>query len=122
MWERYIENLGTPPRRHTEVMYWCCKGSCDAVLEKRYRRMFPDCNDVWEDIPDLKMPIVFIRWVMAVLNELQGEHTYADQAFDANKELLLSVFPYVCRDLTSEECDRVQGLSMLPSYLGEVGY
>lgn len=121
-WEKHQESDASPVKRHTEAMYWCCKGNCDTALQHLYRRRHPNCLDVWEDIPDLMMPIVFIRWVMSVFNELRDGHTYSDEAFDANKELLLNIFPYACRDLTSEELDRVRGLTMIPSYLGGLGY
>ena len=76
-WTRYSEDTERP-HRHTEHTYWCCKGQCDAVLESRYRQRSPGFVYAWEDIPDLKIPIVFIRWVMVpTFNELRAGETYS---------------------------------------------
>lgn len=121
-WRRYVDEGSADHRKHIEATYWCCKGNCDAALKHTFRQQLPHCVDVWEDIPDLMIPTVFIRWAMAMLNQLRDGYTYSDQAFEANKELLLNIYPYVCRHLTSQEQERIDGLTMIPSYLGGFGY
>jgi hypothetical protein len=115
-----LSNEGESRREHTEHVYWCCKGRCDDVLRVRYRR--ENIIDGWEDIPDLLIPIIYIRWVMTVLNEFHGGMTYSVDALENTKKLLLSIFPLVCRDMTEGERTRIEHLSMVPHYLGGLGY
>ena len=78
--------------------------------------------DGWEDIPDVAIPLVFARWMMTPLNELNSGDTYSPQAFENLKEFILSVYPFVARDATQEEQERIQGLTSIPTYLGGLGY
>jgi hypothetical protein len=105
---------------HTEFLYWCCKGRCDRVLRKPYRR--EAFIDGWEDITDLIIPVVYIRWIMATLNKMQSGDTYSMEAFKNNKELLLCLFPRISRHLTQDEDERMNRLQMIPHYLGGLGY
>lgn len=107
-------------KEHTERFYWCCKGGCDEALRQRYRR--PELVDGWNDIPDLAIPVGYIRWVMAVLNGLHdGSSTYSPEAFENVKTLLLNLFPLVSRNLTADEKRRQKELMMLPDHLGGFG-
>lgn len=119
IWSR-IKSLEAPDKEHTEHVYWCCKGACDTALKGRYSQ--DHLIDGWEDIPDLIIPLTYIRWVMAMLNELHAGCTYSDSAHENYKELLLNLFPLVARDLTEGEQSRIQDLSALPSYVGGWGY
>jgi len=107
-------------KEHTEHLYWCCKGKCDKALKSRYYRK--GLVDGWEDIPDLIIPVVYIRWIMGTLNELHCGATYSDEAFDKSKEFLLNMFPLVSRDSTNVEIDRFKSVATIPSYLGGFGY
>jgi len=109
-----------PNKPHTEHVYWCCKGTCDKVLQRQY--WGKGLIDGWEDIPDLIIPIVFIRWVMVMLNELHGGMTYSKEALANSKQLLLNLFPLVSRHMTDDEKERVKELTMIPNYLGGLGY
>lgn len=62
--------------------------------------------DGWEDISDVMMPTVFIKWVMSIMNELRSGTLYSDEAFGELKTFLLNVYPFACRHLTEKE--RVQ--------------
>jgi restriction endonuclease len=106
-----------PPRKeHTQHVYWCCKGRCDKALLEGYMRK--GLIDGWEDIPDLLMPIAYIRWVMAMFNKFHEGVTYSTDALANSKKLLLNLFPLVCRDMTEEEKERFNSLAMIPDYLG----
>ncbi len=118
-WTTMPEN-GKLNNAHTEHLYWCCKGNCDVVLGAHYRQR--GLTDGWEDIPDLIIPTVYIRWVMVTLNQLQGGVTFSKEAFARSKQLLVNLFPLVSRHLTAEEKDRVKHLTMIPHYLGGLGY
>jgi restriction endonuclease len=109
-----------PRREHTEHVYWCCKGRCDSALEAHYGRQ--DLTDGWEDIPDLLMPIAYIRWVMTMFNEFHRGMTYSADALANSKKLLLNLFPLICRDMTEEENERINRLAMIPPYLAGWGY
>ncbi len=78
--------------------------------------------DGWEDIPDVAIPIVFSMWIMTPLNELYGGVTYSSEAFDKPKEFILSVYPYIARNATQSETERIKSLSMIPAFLGGLGY
>ena len=104
----------------TEEFYWCCKGSCDRLLASK--RQNPDLFDRWEDIPDVAIPLIFARWMMSPLNELRNGKQYSDQAFENLKEFILNVYPFVARDATEEENERIKSLTMIPAALGGLGY
>jgi hypothetical protein len=107
-------------KERTEFLYWCCKGPCDKVLQQRYYRK--GIIDGWEDIADLIIPVTYIRWVMVMLNRLHGGMTCSDEAFKNVKTLLLNLFPLVSRDMRAKEKERIDGLSVIPSYLGGWGF
>jgi hypothetical protein len=109
-----------PSKEHIEHVYWCCKGLCDHILQARYGSK--DLIDGWEDIPDLLIPIAYIRCVMTTLNELHRGLTYSPGAFEHLKELLLNLFPLVCRYMTEEEEERIKSLAIVPHYFGGWGY
>lgn len=107
-------------KEQTEHIYWCCKDHCDKTLERHYWR--ENLSDGWEDIPDLIIPMVYIRWIMTTLNDLHGGAIYSEEAFESSKELLLNLFPRVCRHLTHEERERIRILTMIPHHFGGLGY
>jgi len=109
-----------PHQTHTEHLYWCCKGACDKALQARHRPK--GLTDGWEDIPDLIIPIMYIRWVMVMLNELHGGMTYSKDAFANSKQLLLNLFPLVSRHMTDADKERVKQLTIIPNYLGGLDY
>lgn len=107
-------------KKHTETIYWCCKGACDQNLGTTQRGR--GLIDGWEDIPDVAMPLVFAKWIMVVLNEFQRGDTYSPAAFEQLKEFILSVYPYIARHPTQEETERVKDLMQIPSVFGGLGY
>ena len=78
--------------------------------------------DGWEDIPDVAIPIMYAKWVMSTMNELERGDTYSAPAFDQLKEFILSIYPYVARNPTTEELERTKNLMQIPSFLGGLGY
>lgn len=107
-------------RQRTEHLYWCCKGNCDEVLQKHFRQ--DGLNDGWEDIPDLIIPMTFIRWILVSFNEFHRGMTYSDDALKNAKDLMLNIFPLVSREMTEEEKDRIKKLMTFPSVFGGWGY
>lgn len=107
---------------HFKHIFWTCRGNCDRALSKYIRANTAGLTDGWEDIGDVMMPTVFIKWVISILNEMKGGTIYSDEAFNQLKQFLLNVYPFACRHLTDKEKERVQSLMMIPSYLGGLGY
>ncbi|WP_114011594.1 restriction endonuclease [Cohaesibacter intestini] len=103
-----------------ESIHWTCRGHCDHVLRNQKQEL--GLIDGWEDIADVMMPTVFVKWIISILNEQRAGVTYSDEAFDAMKHFLLVVFPYVSRHLSDQEKERIQSLTQIPSYLGGMGY
>lgn len=121
LWHKIREDWDAEKKRY-EYVYWTCRGHCDDALSHRVRSIRKDVIDGWEDISDVMMPTIYIKWVMSTFNELRSGVEYSDEAFENIKTFLLNVYPYVCRHLTEKEQERVQSLSMIPAYLGGLGY
>lgn len=99
--------------------YCCCRGKCDKELIAE--RSGSDYHDKWDDLHDRRIPVYFIRVVMSLLNELQNGDSFSEESFEEEKRVILELFPYVARDMTKKELERVQELGMLPAYLGGLG-
>ena len=104
-----------------EEILWCCKGNCDRRLE---RRMFEQgLIGGWEDIADLAIPTLYIRFFVGMLNETKrGDRAWSDGAFDKGRTFLLKMFPHVARHLTESEKERVSRLANIPRQLGGLDY
>jgi hypothetical protein len=107
------------PQVEFEHLYWCCKGACDRELRATYRA--DGIVDAWYDIPDLKIPLEFIRLVVTSLNRMHAKRMYSDRAFENLKQLMLNVFPHICRSHTHAENDRIGRLMMIPAVFGGLG-
>lgn len=106
-------------KKHTEEIYWCCKGHCDQKLGRAMNGK--GLIDGWEDIPDVAIPVIYARWIMSVMNELESGETYSPQAFDQLKEFVLCMYPYIARNPTPKESERIKDLMQLPAFLGGLG-
>ncbi|MEG4315263.1 restriction endonuclease [Pseudomonas sp. FIP_A4] len=119
-WEKFRDNEAGQRERHVKHFYWCCRGECDRELKGKYGEA--GYVDGWEDIHDLRIPTIYIRWVVGLLNHLYGGYRYSSEAFEAQKEMLLQLFPNVARNLTMGEVERINDLGAIPSFLGGLGY
>jgi hypothetical protein len=115
IWSSYKEET-----KQTEHFYWCCQGQCDRTLQARYRRK--GIIDGWDDIPDIIIPIAYVRWVTVTLNQLHRGDQWSKEAFENMKTFLLNLFPLVARDMTDAERKRISDLGVIPHYLGGWGY
>jgi len=105
--------------RRVEKVYWCCKGGCDRVLtDKHYRK---GLVDGWEDIPDIIAPVGYLRWFIAIINELHSSRSYSPAALERSKTFLINLFPLVAREMTAAEKDRIGSLGVIPAALGGWG-
>ena len=118
-WQRLILDAPQSQRR-VEDVYWCCKGNCDQLLKQRFSNDHSGYHavDTWEDIPDIRIPIIFIRWVMATFNELRAGVSYDDSAFENYKQFILTLFPYVSRNMTAMEREKIATIQSIPEFLG----
>lgn len=118
VWQKMGEYISDEPRRIEEI-HWTCRGRCDDIIQQKYRSR--DLIESWEDIDDVSIPAVFVKWLMGILNRLHSGEEYSEQAHDAQKVFLLSVFPYISRHLTEKEQERLKDLMEIPSVLGGMG-
>ena len=104
-------------KRYYEKIYCCCKGNCDEKLLNKYSKK--EYIDSWKDFEDLKNPTEFIRYLMSIINNLQkGDVCYTDEAFESLKEILLNIYPFVSRELTPKEEQKINQLVDLPKIFG----
>jgi hypothetical protein len=120
LWQRIRKDDDKEPK-YFEYVFWTCRGRCDDILIKYVESKKCNLIDGWEDIADVMMPIIFIRWIMGIMNEQRAGVIYSDEAFDSLKEFCLQIFPYVSRNLTVKEKERVKSLEMIPVYFGGLG-
>lgn len=121
LWQRKRTDYKNEPE-YFEHIFWTCRGNCDRALSQYIQSKNPSLTDGWEDVGDVMMPTVFIKWTISILNELHSGTIYSNEAFNQLKEFLLNVYPFACRHLTDKERGRVQSLMMIPSFLGGLGY
>lgn len=121
LWQYKRKDYKVDPEHYQKIV-WTCRGHCDKAISQHIRSENENLIDGWEDIADVMMPTIFIKWVMSSLNQLQGEVIYSDEAFASLKKFLLNVFPHVARHLTDQEKESIRSLSMMPAFLGGLGY
>lgn len=104
------------PNRVVDV-YFSCKGSCDKALEDKYHKRFGAITK-WQDLTDLLVPIQYLKWIMATLNEIQYKKLdYSEEAFSKTKEIILALSQVVMREMTEKELDRMRALAEIPDWL-----
>lgn len=96
----------------TEIVdvYWCCKGNCDRALSNSRKRR--GTVDGWKDISDIAIPTVYLKWILATFNELRSGIVYKDETSKKFRDFMYSLFPYISRELTESEKERVKNLMM----------
>ena len=105
--------------RYVDV-YWACIGECDREMEAAFekRGFFTS----WEGIEDLMIPLVFIQWVITIMNSLRsGFIVFSDEAYRKFIGLTFAVAQLVVRETSHEEEDRIQSLRQIPEILGGLG-
>lgn len=97
-------------------IYFACKGRCDDILDSYYSTQGFITD--WKDVSDLKIPVEYMRWIMAYMNNLrEGTMEFEDLAFEKVKSAIMSIGQYVMRDLADDEWQREETLNMLPEWL-----
>lgn len=121
IWQKIRSDYESEPE-HIEFVFWTCRGHCDDVLRHYIHDKHPKVIDGWEDISDVMMPTIFIKWVMSIMNKQRRGTLYSDEAFQELKQFLLQIFPYVARHLTTKEKSRIDSLGMIPAFMGGLDY
>jgi hypothetical protein len=114
-WQRMSNGYKNEPE-HIEYIFWVCKGHCDKQLSSEIQSKQKNLVDGWEDISDVMIPTVFIKWIMSIFNQLRGGTIYSDEAFKQLKEFILNVYSFISRELSSKEKERVKFLIQIPLY------
>lgn len=90
-------------------MYCACRGNCDQKLKEKYRQKgLYDCG--WEDIDEICNPTIWLMRFMAFVNGIHKKHDMSDVAFEKMKKVFINTYPYVARQLTQKEQNRVRTL------------
>jgi hypothetical protein len=92
-------------------VHFVCKGDCDRQLTPRVRK--PGEVDGWDDIDDLKIPVVFLRKVFGIMNSLRSGEVWDDEAFRKFRRFLTEMARYTMRFLTESEKEKIRHLKVL---------
>lgn len=116
----FVGQLTDDNKIHTVDMYWACRGKCDRALEVAFEKR--GFITSWEDISDVIIPIVFMKWVITVMNSIRdGSHIFSDKAYEKFREFTFAVAQLVARETSDEERERIQSLRDIPAFLGGLG-
>lgn len=82
-------------------VYVSCDSECyDSLRELRVGEME---IDKWRDIAELKNPILFLEYIIDLLDDLHNGTKYGPKEFEKLKVIILRCAQYVIRDITEEE-------------------
>lgn len=75
----------------TREVHVACKGTCDPVLEERLYRAH-GYTTAWEDITDLCNPLIYLRRLFAILNNVrENPEAFSDGAFEKVKQVFTAL-------------------------------
>ncbi|MDH5561990.1 MAG: restriction endonuclease [Deltaproteobacteria bacterium] len=99
---------------HVKKVYCACKGACDKQLRDSIYKKYK-LTTSWKDISDLAIPLEFLRYVISAINQLHdGEYHYEKDAFEKEKQIIISLAQKVLRETTEKEKERVVSLMSFP--------
>src|SRR5207237_9495355 len=80
----------------TVDLYGSCKRACDIKMREALRR---ETITTWIDLGDLRIPAVFVQFIMSLRNQLRDNPQYvSDRAFIKNKDLVIAIAKNVLRN------------------------
>jgi hypothetical protein len=92
-----------------------CKKECDYVAEEKARRA--GCTTKWEDLEDLRIPSVFLNWVLKTVRDLHtGQEKFSEEGLEAFLDFTARMSQAVLRPTTSEQFDRKARLDEIPDW------
>jgi len=78
-------------RHYVHDVYFACKGPCDQKLDKHFWDNH-ECTTSWEDIGDLMIPSMFLRWVLTTMNQIKSEeYVYSENAYKKEKQFIMGM-------------------------------
>lgn len=86
-------------------VYISCDSECYDTL--RELRVGSSEIDKWRDIAELKNPILFLEFIIDLLDEMHNGMKIENKEFEKIKVIILRCAQYVIRDITEEEKDAV---------------
>ena len=112
----FVQESGPTEELEVVDLYWSCRGVCDKVLSDRLTK---EQVTTWESLNDLRIPIVFMRYVIATMNNLySNQDRFTKKAFEKEKEFLVAMAQTVFRDTTAEQEERIKDLIGIPEWAG----
>lgn len=91
---------------------YACKEHDRFVTERAREQNLRDAG--WDDVDDLLIPTIWIKKLMAFINELYtSRDKVSEKYFNDFKKMFLSTFPYIVREMSQEELERVSKLMQL---------
>lgn len=101
--------------RYTDV-YCVCKGECDTKIDRQVRTQGNITS--WEDISDLVIPVHYLKFVIATMNQIRNcEEVYTDEAYDNLKSIIISLAQITMKKQSEDDIKRVKALWSLPEGL-----
>ncbi|PJE47056.1 MAG: restriction endonuclease [Sediminibacterium sp.] len=98
-------------KKFVDDIYIACKGKCDKEKENEFRIKGLTTNN-WNDLKDLTNSALFIKYIMATLNQLQsGNYEYTKEAFAKEKVFLLKMSQKVLFQMNEEDKERHKSLA-----------
>lgn len=86
-------------------IYVSCDSECyDALKELRVGEME---IDKWRDLAELKNPVLFLEYIIDLLDAMHKGMTIEDKQFEKIKVIILRCAQYIIRDITEKEKDEV---------------
>jgi len=99
----------------TVDIYVACRGACD-------ERMSKNRGTTWRGLEDLRIPLVFVQFVISTMNQLRwSPESISDAGFDKTKDVLLAVAQFVLRETTEDQWAEIEQLRRMPNYMGGLG-
>lgn len=93
-----VEHIET---KNLNDIYISCDGECyDILKELRVGEME---IDKWLDINELKNPVLFLQFVMGILDKMHNGMQFSDEILENIKTIIAKSAQYVMRDMTVEE-------------------
>ncbi len=88
---------------------YACKEHDDIVTSEARQHKLQDAG--WDDVDDLLMPVMWIKKLMAFMNEMHDPNVkMSDEYFADVKHMFLNTFPFVTREMSQQESERVAKL------------
>ena len=109
------------PNNQTQMvdLYVACRGACDTSLTKRLPK---GRTSTWRPLAELRIPLVFLMFMMAALNEARwSPDRISEEAFEKLKDFLLSAAQNVLRETTSDQRQQIALLETIPNWIGGLG-